>query len=819
MHADFIFRLFFPLTINDNPFAPKNQELIEKRSVIRARADEEHYASSGSHYSSGKDSYYYSGYQRRDRDGYRSHYYANSRGYSNARHGHPSHGAPRYTRIDMVKGGGSSSDSINSRSHSPSERDRNGTRHGMRLVDGHGYPKTPNLVPDRDGSSRRKDRRRDKSKHGDTGGSGGSHSSRRRVPVKSKSGRIRIKKRDVENSGKDSNTKKNVSGGKNKNNTVDNDDTDINGDDNKIGKVKSFNVDEAASGSRSTAGPVGVANNSKSSISKMSELSLSSDNAGGGGASPFQMISNIPAIPPGKRFEAQDVEQQLKEQQKLKLRSEQSHVNHEFGIKQRLDNGEHKTSTSTALYQHRSRYISHNGSDVTSAASYSDQSKLGIQIHGTQPVLNNNSNVEIRKEDNFGKQGYLKYFENKKELPSYMMYSLGPNTNTNTNTNNVPSAASSGNKRQLKPDLQTPAEMTNSGSKRGNVNHLISGGNISASTQRSSVRDTASPSPKRINFEDDNSANERDINVNKNNNRKMKNGGESNYFDANSELSSEFFMNLIRPKHNANDIITKSPLWGNTSNSNTPLLRGIGKTLVPVSGLKADNESMVSGPHSDQNSDQNSEESVGSSQLSSNDTEGSNQSGHSRRSPLAGLARNHKTNLLNVGTDALAAVLTEQKKRLKPGQKHEMLKTNVMPLLRKKLSVIEQKEPGLLHGTNLDEWVDASITSAIHHGKIEERTIGAISLPHLLPIILRFLEPYRARKSRTIFTMAWIVQNIKNEFSEYYYDNSIINVLNIVKTAKGLFVVDKDSYNQYKDSGYSENAFGSIKFYLRTARG
>ena len=84
------------------------------------------------------------------------------------------------------------------------------------------------------------------------------------------------------------------------------------------------------------------------------------------------------------------------------LRSKRLQVNH----------GKHKTSTNTILFQHglRYRYISHNGSDVTSAAS-SDQSKLSIQIHSTQYVLNNNSNVEIRKDSSFGKKGYLKYLQ------------------------------------------------------------------------------------------------------------------------------------------------------------------------------------------------------------------------------------------------------------------------------------------------------------------------------------------------------------------------------------------------------------------------
>ena len=124
------------------------------------------------------------------------------------------------------------------------------------------------------------------------------------------------------------------------------------------------------------------------------------------------------------------------------LRSVQSQVTHEFDIKQYLDNGENKTST---LYQHRSRYICYNSSDITSAT-YSNQSKLSVQIHGTQHILNTN--------------------------------------------NCVPSAASSRNK-------QTSIEMTNS--KHGTAIHSITGCNISTST-----RDT---SPKRNNFENDSEIN------------------------------------------------------------------------------------------------------------------------------------------------------------------------------------------------------------------------------------------------------------------------------------------------------------------------
>ena len=192
----------------------------------------------------------------------------------------------------MVKCDGSRSESILiiSRLLSPSERNRNGTRYDMRLVDSHAYPKTPNLIPDSDSSSRRKDRRRDKSKHGDTGVSGGGHSSRQRVPAKSKCGPLRVRKRDLENSGQDPNNQKNVTGGTNKNNTVENDDSDD--DNNNNDKVNSFNVDEL--GSRATARPVAVADNSKTSICKMRELLLSSENCDCGAASPFQMIPAIP---------------------------------------------------------------------------------------------------------------------------------------------------------------------------------------------------------------------------------------------------------------------------------------------------------------------------------------------------------------------------------------------------------------------------------------------------------------------------------------------------------------------------------------------
>ena len=118
IHGDFVYRMFFPLSGRDNPFSLQNQELIESRSFIRARDDEEYVEQNSrrEEYYGKNDNYYENRGYYRSGGKNRSHYHSNQqRGFSNAGHGHQSHGPQRRTQIDLVKVRGE----IKTRSHSP----------------------------------------------------------------------------------------------------------------------------------------------------------------------------------------------------------------------------------------------------------------------------------------------------------------------------------------------------------------------------------------------------------------------------------------------------------------------------------------------------------------------------------------------------------------------------------------------------------------------------------------------------------------------------------------------------------------------------